>query len=50
MKLAAYFLLILQAFAIGLLLIGCAPTTFQLGDEVQPPPGCIDLRTRGGQC
>lgn len=29
---------------------GCAATPFQLGAEVAPPPGCIDLRARGGQC
>ncbi len=48
-KRAACFLLILQAFAICLL-IGCAPTPFRLGAEVPPPAGCIDLRARGGQC
>ena len=32
------------------LLAGCAPTPFVLGPEVSPPPGCIDLRARGGAC
>jgi hypothetical protein len=32
------------------LLAGCAPTPFTLGPEVSPPPGCIDLRARGGAC
>jgi hypothetical protein len=49
-KRATCLLLILQAFAACLLLIGCAPTPFRLGEEVSPPPGCIDLRARGGQC
>jgi predicted transglutaminase-like cysteine proteinase len=26
------------------------PSLFRLGDEVQPPPGCIELRRRGGEC
>lgn len=31
-------------------LAGCAPAPFQLGPAVPPPPGCIDLRARGGAC
>lgn len=34
----------------ALLLAGCAATPFELGAEVPPPAGCIDLRARGGQC
>ncbi|WP_417777089.1 hypothetical protein [Stutzerimonas xanthomarina] len=35
----------------ALLLAGCAaPTPFVTGEEVPPPPGCIDYRARGGQC
>ena len=26
------------------------PTQFETGDEVSPPPGCIELRKRGGDC
>lgn len=37
---------ILLLAAIG----GCAATPFQLGEPVPPPPGCIYLRARGGQC
>jgi len=33
-----------------LLLGGCAATPFQLGAELPPPAGCVDLRARGGQC
>lgn len=37
---------------VSLLLLGAcqAPTPFVTGAEVSPPPGCIDLRSRGGQC
>lgn len=37
------------------LLAACAspqesPTPFVLGDEVEPPPGCVEYRKRGGEC
>lgn len=32
------------------LIAGCAPAPFVTGPEVSPPPGCIDLRSRGGAC
>lgn len=35
------------------LLAGCAAapaTPFKTGANVDPPAGCIDYRTRGGQC
>lgn len=32
-------------------LVGCAPATpFTTGAEVSPPAGCIEYRTRGGEC
>lgn len=35
----------------ALLLAGCsAPSPFVTGEQVPPPPGCIEYRTRGGQC
>ncbi|MNR54575.1 hypothetical protein D3C85_1747890 [compost metagenome] len=50
MRHAVHLALTMIAFAGCLLLIGCAPTPFVLGPEVSPPPGCIDLRARGGSC
>lgn len=41
----------LYAILTVLLLAGCtAPAPFVLGPQVSPPPGCIDLRARGGRC
>lgn len=42
----------IRALLLCVLLAGCAapPTPFDLGAEVPPPHGCIDLRARGGQC
>ena len=35
-----------------LLLAACTstPTPFETGKEVSPLPGCIEYRTRGGEC
>lgn len=43
---------LIRVVALCLLLSACTaqPTPFQLGAEVSPPPGCVDLRARGGKC
>lgn len=40
------------AVLISLLLASCGhiPPPIPLGDIVSPPKGCIDMRTRGGNC
>jgi len=45
------------ALTVLLLLVGCTHTPtrepekpLQTGDAVEPPPGCVDLRARGGAC
>ena len=40
----------IQSILIALLLSGCSPTPFVLGDEVPPPYGCIEARGRGHEC
>lgn len=38
----------------SLLLVACAPveppSDFETGEETTPPYGCIEYRTRGGDC
>ena len=42
------------AFLFGLiqavLVAACSPTQFVLGEEVTPPNGCIEARSRGHEC
>ena len=42
------------AFIFGLiqavLVAACTATPFVLGDEVQPPYGCLEARGRGHEC
>jgi len=42
--------------ALALLLLGCATTArtahppLNTGEEIAPPPGCVEARERGGAC
>lgn len=47
---AAFILSVLMLAVLAVVLAGCAPTPFVVGDVVAPPAGCVEARERGHAC